>query len=138
MLFASIIESPIETAVSNASIVLGGRFAFITNYVSPIVFADNRILFTVGIFLMALAVVILNHKVIKYSRCVMTVYEYVMCKYLRFLAFDEMTPVFDAWMLKRESLYVWDSVFETVDVVSETVHDVVTVDLELKEKGELA
>lgn len=138
VLFASIIESPIETAVSNASIVLGGRFAFIADYVSPIVFADNRILFTVGIFLMALAVVILNHKVIKYSRCVMTVYEYVMCKYLRFLAFDEMKPVFDAWMAKRESLYVWDSVFETVDVVSETVHDVVTVDLELKEKGELA
>lgn len=123
VLFASIIETPIETAV-NSSVIIGGRFSFIANYISPELLSDNRVLFTVGMFVLIVAVIVAIHKIMVHSRSILTAYEYIVCRYLRLLAFEEMLPVFDAWMAQRKSLYVWDSVSEITDVVSETVHNV--------------
>lgn len=131
VLFASIIETPIESAV-NSSILLGGRFSFIANYISPEVLSDNRMLFTIGMFVLVVAVIIANYKVIAHSRSIMTAYEYAVCRYLRLLAFEEMLPVFDAWMAQRKSLYVWDSFSEITDVVSETIHNVDVEDVNLQ------
>lgn len=131
VLFASIIETPINDAVTS-SILLGGRFSFIANYISPEVLSDNRMLFTIGMFVLVAAVIIANYKVIAHSRSIMTTYEYVVCRYLRLLAFEEMLPVFDAWMAQRKSLYVWDSFSEITDVVSETIHNVDIEDVNLQ------
>lgn len=131
VLFASIIESPIEVAVTS-NIILGGRFAFLADYISPAVLADNRMVFTVGMFVLIGAVIFGNYKFLAHNRAVLTAYEYAVCRYMRMVTFKQMLPVFDAWMAQRSSLYVWDSVSEITDVVSETVQNVGTVEIDLQ------
>lgn len=133
VLFASIIESPIEDAVASVStILIGGRFAFVADYISPSVLYDNRMLFTCGMFVLVFGVMFFNYLSVKFCRNVLTAYEYAVCCYLRLVTLDEMLPVFDAWMASRNSLYVWNRVSETKNSVSETTRQLCAIDINLQ------
>ena len=140
VIFASVIETPISDLVSQAdgmteTMILGGRFSFLANFVSPETLYDNRYLFVFGVFGMIVAVVLLTGHVLVKSRMYMSAYEYAVCKYYRMITCKEMLPVFDDWMTERKSLYVWDGVSEINDLVSETVHDLSDNNMSNLEKG---
>lgn len=135
VVFASVIETPIEDAVKDATILIGGKFAFISDFVSSDVLYDNRMILMTGIFVMAIAVSFMTYKVVKHRRAILSCMEYAICKYYRAVTFSEMLPVFDAWMANRKSLYVWDSVSDVGNAISETVIDVVTTSDNDMQKG---
>ena len=128
VIFASVIETPISDLVKQAdgmteSVIFGGRFSFLTNFVSPEKLYNNRYLFVLGVFGLMIAVVLFTGHVLVKSYAYLSAYEYAVCKYYRMITCKEMLPVFDKWMAERKSLYVWDGVSEINGLVSETVHD---------------
>lgn len=128
VIFASVIETPISNLVKQAdgmteSVIFGGRFSFLTNFVSPETLYNNRYLFVLGVFGLMVAVVLFTGHVLVKSNAYLSAYEYAVCKWYRMITCKEMLPVFDKWMARRKSLYVWDDVSEINDLVSETVHD---------------
>ena len=128
VIFASVIETPISDLVKQAdgmteSVIFGGRFSFLTNFVSPETLYNNRYLFVLGVFGLMIAVVLFTGHVLVKSYAYLSAYEYAVCKYYRMITCKEMLPVFDKWMAERKSLYVWDGVSEINGLVSETVHD---------------
>lgn len=128
VIFASVIETPISNLVKQAdgmteSVIFGGRFSFLTNFVSPETLYNNRYLFVLGVFGLMAAVVLFTGHVLVKSNAYLSAYEYAVCKWYRMITCKEMLPVFDKWMARRKSLYVWDDVSEINDLVSETVHD---------------
>lgn len=128
VIFASVIETPISNLVKQAdgmteSVIFGGRFSFLTNFVSPETLYNNRYLFVLGVFGLMAAVVLFTGHVLVKSNAYLSAYEYAVCKWYRLITCKEMLPVFDKWMARRKSLYVWDGVSEINDLVSETVHD---------------
>lgn len=139
VIFASVIETPISDLVKQAdgmteSVIFGGRFSFLTNFVSPETLYNNRYLFVLGVFGLMIAVVLFTGHVLVKSYAYLSAYEYAVCKYYRMITCKEMLPVFDKWMAERKSLYVWDGVSEINGLVSETVHDLSRNKLNL-EKG---
>lgn len=135
VLFASLIESPIEDAVASASAMIGGRFAFIGSYVPVSVLSENRNVFTIGVFVMAVMVFAMVGKAIHHRRTCMSAVEYTVCRFYRACTFEEMLPIFDAWMANRKSLYVWDVVSEMSDTISEAIQDVVIASDDTIQKG---
>lgn len=128
VIFASVIETPISNLVKQAdgmteSVIFGGRFSFLTNFVSPETLYNNRYLFVLGVFGLMVAVILFTGHVLVKSNAYLSAYEYAVCKWYRLITCKEMLPVFDKWMARRKSLYVWDDVSEINDLVSETVHD---------------
>ena len=128
VIFASVIETPISDLVKQAdgmteSVIFGGRFSFLTNFVSPETLYNNRYLFVLGVFGLMVAVILFTGHVLVKSNAYLSAYEYAVCKWYRLITCKEMLPVFDKWMARRKSLYVWDDVSEINDLVSETVHD---------------
>lgn len=128
VIFASVIETPISDLVKQAdgmteSVIFGGRFSFLTNFVSPETLYNNRYLFVLGVFGLMVAVVLFTGHVLVKSNAYLSAYEYAVCKWYRLITCKEMLPIFDKWMARRKSLYVWDDVSEINDLVSETVHD---------------
>lgn len=128
VIFASVIETPISDLVKQAdgmteSVIFGGRFSFLTNFVSPETLYNNRYLFVLGVFGLMIAVLLFTGHVLVKSYAYLSAYEYAVCKYYRMITCKEMLPVFDKWMAERKSLYVWDGVSEINGLVSETVHD---------------
>lgn len=128
VIFASVIETPISNLVKQAdgmteSVIFGGRFSFLTNFVSPETLYNNRYLFVLGVFGLMAAVVLFTGHVLVKSNAYLLAYEYAVCKWYRMITCKEMLPVFDKWMARRKSLYIWDDVSEINDLVSETVHD---------------
>ena len=117
VIFASVIETPISDLVKQAdgmteSVIFGGRFSFLTNFVSPETLYNNRYLFVLGVFGLMIAVVLFTGHVLVKSYAYLSAYEYAVCKYYRMITCKEMLPVFDKWMAERKSLYVWDGVSE--------------------------
>lgn len=128
VIFASVIETPISDLVKQAdgmteSVIFGGRFSFLTNFVSPETLYNNRYLFVLGVFGLMVAVVLFTGHVLVKSYAYLSAYEYAVCKWYRLITCREMLPIFDKWMARRKSLYVWDDVSEINDLVSETIHD---------------
>lgn len=128
VIFASVIETPISNLVKQAdgmieSVIFGGRFSFLTNFVSPETLYNNHYLFVLGVFGLMVAVILFTGHVLVKSNAYLSAYEYAVCKWYRLITCKEMLPVFDKWMARRKSLYVWDDVSEINDLVSETVHD---------------
>lgn len=128
VIFASVIETPISDLVKQAdgmteSVIFGGRFSFLTNFVSPETLYNNHYLFVLGVFGLMVAVILFTGHVLVKSNAYLSAYEYAVCKWYRLITCKEMLPVFDKWMARRKSLYVWDDVSEINDLVSETVHD---------------
>lgn len=139
VIFASVIETPISNLVKQAdgmteSVIFGGRFSFLTNFVSPETLYNNRYLFALGVFGLMVAVILFTGYVLVKSNAYLSAYEYAVCKWYRLITCKEMLPVFDKWMARRKSLYVWDDVSEINDLVSETVHDLLRSKSDL-EKG---
>lgn len=128
VIFASVIETPISNLVKQAdgmteSVIFGGRFSFLTNFVSPETLYNNHYLFVFGVFGLMVAVILFTGHVLVKSNAYLSAYEYAVCKWYRLITCKEMLPVFDKWMARRKSLYVWDDVSEINDLVLETVHD---------------
>lgn len=128
VIFASVIETPISNLVKQAdgmteSVIFGGRFSFLTNFVSPETLYNNYYLFVLGVFGLMVAVILFTGHVLVKSNAYLSAYEYAVCKWYRLITCKEMLPVFDKWMARRKSFYVWDDVSEINDLVSETVHD---------------
>lgn len=128
VMFASVIETPISNLVGQVdgmkeTVIFGGRFSFLADFVSPETLYNNRYLFVFGIFGLMVAVVFFTGHVLVKNRTYLSAYEYAVCKYYRMITCKEMLPVFDNWMAERKSLYVWDGVSEINGLVSETVHD---------------
>ncbi len=128
VIFASVIETPISDLVGQVdgmkeSVIFGGRFSFLADFVSPETLYNNRYLFVLGVFGLIVAVVLFTGHVLVKSYAYLSAYEYAVCKYYRMITCKEMLPVFDKWIAERKSLYVWDGVSEINGLVSETVHD---------------
>ena len=128
VIFASVIETPISNLVGQVdgmkeSVIFGGRFSFLADFVSPEILYNNRYLFVLGVFGLMIAVVLFTGYVLVKSYAYLSAYEYAVCKYYRMITCKAMLPIFDKWMAERKSLYVWDGVSEINDLVSETVHD---------------
>lgn len=143
-MFASVIETPIENAVNSAT-VIGGNFAVVGSVVTSDIVRNSVGVFQVGFLAITIGLLFVGKNSITRRRAVLTVYEYVMCKFFRRMTFTEFEPIFDAWMASRKSLYAWDYVADVVDSVSDvianvsddvvnTVGDVVT-NVKLTEKG---
>lgn len=121
VLFASLIETPVEQAVQAASALIGGRLAFIGNYVSVETLMKYRGVFAIGIFVLAFVVLVSAVWSVKHRRAWLSCVEYAVCRFYRACTLEEMIPVFDAWMACRKSLYAWDFVSDVHDVFTETV-----------------
>lgn len=107
VMMGSVLEEPIEEVIAGSSII-GGRLAFIGEFVSTHSFYDSRWIFILGMFVLLLALIGVGVGLKKLSRVVLSVYEFAWCKLLYLATFDELRPAFDAWMAERDSLYVWD------------------------------
>lgn len=132
VMFSSIIETPIQNAVSSASVVIGGNFAMIGNVVSADMIRNNVVVFEFGFLMIILGLLFIGKNSVTRRRAILTAYEYVACKYVRCVTFKEFKPVFDAWMAQRKSLYAWDIISDVIDDMSSVVDNVHVSTLETK------
>ena len=68
----------------------------------------------------------IGYTAIKMHRSVLVAWAYARLRVMRFFTCPEFRPVFDAWVVKRKSLYVWDEIVSDMDDIADAVGDVIS------------
>lgn len=123
IMVASIIEKPINDAVTSTALI-GGRLAFIGELYSPETLYQYPAAFGFGFLIVTLVVCFLGRTMVKARRSVLVAQECAMCMVFRAVTFKEYKHVFDQWFVQRNSLYIWDTTSEVWQQAKDLVTDV--------------
>lgn len=122
VIFASIIETAAADAVNNTTAVIGGQLAFLQQ-ILPEQLQNSFLVFTFGVFVIVALVCLLSWKCVTKRHGILCSIEYLICMCYRMVTAKELLPIFDAYMQKRKSLYVWDSVADGWHMISDVMKD---------------
>ena len=128
IIFASAVETPIINKISSipSSSVIGGTFAMGQSSSLIATLAGSKMLFMVALAAVVLGLVGIGYTAIKMHRSVLVAWAYARLRVMRFFTCPEFRPVFDAWVVKRKSLYVWDEIVSDMDDIADAVGDVIS------------
>lgn len=108
IMFASIIETPIENAVANATVVIGGRLAELGVAVPVSALWDSTLVFGIGFGVVTLCVGFLGYGCYRIRRVVLPVYEMLWERLYLLATCPQLRPAAAGWLWQRPSRYVWD------------------------------
>lgn len=123
VLLASVVEGPVLDSVGNvqAAGVAGGIFGMISHALPFVSLYNSRFLFGAALFVINIALVYSGVVAVQLSRVALTAWSYLWLKAFRLMTCPAMLPVFDAWVAKRKSIYVWDEVADGLEKIPGTI-----------------
>ena len=126
VIFASIVETPIQDAIDNitAMSLVGGLFASNESLNFVNVLGNNQLAFGFSLFAVIIGLLCIGTFVVRSHRAVLVVWAYGRLRFLRAMTLPEFVPMFDKWV-QSQPLYVWDAIADDMNNMNVVVTNVV-------------